>query len=87
MSDSRTHTLRRKFSPSDCPHCAYDRQFGGFETGGWLQQDNNGPIVPCPVCNDDGLHPFNALNETLDAMLRAACIAVVRAAIKTDASE
>lgn len=40
--------------PADCPHCEYDRRFPGFEAGGWLQQDNNGPIVSCPVCNDDG---------------------------------
>lgn len=41
-------------APADCPHCEYDRRFPGFEAGGWLQQDNNGPIVSCPVCNDDG---------------------------------
>lgn len=40
-----------------CQHCEYDRRFPGFENGGWIQQDNNGPIVPCPVCNDDGAHP------------------------------
>jgi hypothetical protein len=22
-----------------------------------MQQDNNGPIVSCPLCNDDGKHP------------------------------
>lgn len=22
----------------------------------WMQQDNNGPIVSCPLCNDDGRH-------------------------------
>lgn len=43
-----------KFKPENCPHCEYDRQFPGFEAGGWLQQDNNGPIVSCPVCNKDG---------------------------------
>ncbi len=21
---------------------------------GWLETDNNGPIVPCPFCNSDG---------------------------------
>jgi hypothetical protein len=40
--------------PTECPHCEYDRRFPGFEGGGWMQQDNNGPIVPCPLCNDDG---------------------------------
>ena len=43
--------------PRDCPHCAYDRRFPGFEDGGWLQQDNNGPIHPCPLCNDSGAYP------------------------------
>lgn len=44
-------------TPATCPHCEYDRQFPGFEGGGWMQQDNNGPIVSCPMCNDDGSHP------------------------------
>ncbi len=47
-----------KFTPANCPHCEYDRQFPDFEGGGWMQQDNNGPIVSCPMCNDDGSHPF-----------------------------
>ena len=47
----------RRFTPATCPHCEYDRRFPGFESGGWIQQDNNGPIVSCPVCNDDGKHP------------------------------
>lgn len=42
--------------PLTCRHCEYDRNFPGFEAGGWMQQDNNGPIVPCPVCNPDGSH-------------------------------
>jgi hypothetical protein len=42
------------FKPAECPHCEYDRRFPGFEAGGWMQQDNNGPIVSCPLCNDDG---------------------------------
>lgn len=46
----------RKFTPNNCPHCEYDRRFPGFETGGWLQQENNGPIVSCPLCNEDGSH-------------------------------
>lgn len=45
-----------KFTPENCPHCEYDRRFPGFESGGWMQQDNNGPIVSCPLCNDDGSH-------------------------------
>jgi hypothetical protein len=52
---------RRKFIPSNCPHCEYDRRFSGFEDGGWMQQDNNGPIVSCPMCNDDGSHPLASM--------------------------
>lgn len=47
-------SIKPTYKPSECPHCEYDRRFPGFETGGWLQQDNNGPIVTCPMCNDDG---------------------------------
>lgn len=36
---------RKLFVPSNCPHCEYDRQFPGFERGGWMQRDNNGPIL------------------------------------------
>ena len=43
--------------PSNCPHCEYDRRFPGFEAGGWMQQGNNGPIVPCPLCNDAQAYP------------------------------
>lgn len=42
-----------KYTPANCPHCEYDRHFPGFEAGGWMQQDNNDPIVRCPVCNPD----------------------------------
>lgn len=45
--------------PETCQHCAYDRRFPGFETGGWIDTGNNGPIVPCPVCNDEGSWPFD----------------------------
>ncbi len=45
-----------RFEPANCPHCEYDRRFPGFEAGGWMQQDNNGPIVSCPMCNPRGLH-------------------------------
>lgn len=44
-------------SPLTCQTCEYDRRFPGFEDGGWMQQDNNGPIVSCPMCNPDGNHP------------------------------
>ncbi len=43
--------------PAECPMCEYDRRFPGFENGGWMQQDNNGPVVSCPMCNDDGQYP------------------------------
>lgn len=48
---------RLRVKPAECPHCEYDRRFPGFERGGWIQQENNGPIVSCPMCNDDGAHP------------------------------
>lgn len=48
--------LKPLYKPSACPHCEYDRRFPGFEGGGWIQQSNNGPIVSCPMCNDDGSH-------------------------------
>jgi hypothetical protein len=57
--------------PKDCPHCKYERQFPGFETGGWIQMANNGPIVSCPVCNDDCSHPRNAEHWTTE-LARAA---------------
>jgi len=44
----------KRFTPDDCPHCEYDRKFYG---GGWVYYGNNGPISPCPLCNDDGKHP------------------------------
>lgn len=45
-----------RYAPHCCPMCEYDRRFPGFEGGGWMQQGNNGPIVSCPMCNDDGSH-------------------------------
>jgi len=56
FSDARS----RRFTPANCPHCEYDRRFPDFDGGGWMQQDNNGPIVSCPVCNPDGSHPFSS---------------------------
>lgn len=55
ISDN-TSGMKRRLTPANCPHCEYDRRFPGFEGGGWMQQDNNGPIVSCPMCNDDGAH-------------------------------
>lgn len=46
-----------EYRPDNCPHCEYDRCFPGFKGGGWVQQENNGPIVSCPMCNPNGLHP------------------------------
>jgi hypothetical protein len=55
-TDGSPPLMPRRFTPATCPHCEYDRRFPGFESGGWMQQDNNGPIVSCPMCNDDGSH-------------------------------
>ncbi len=52
-----------KLTPANCPHCEYDRRFPGFESGGWMQQDNNGPIVSCPTCNDKGIFPFEPYEQ------------------------
>ena len=55
--DGPTYPYVARHKPSECPMCAYDRRFPGFERGGWIQQDNNGPIVSCPMCNPQGTFP------------------------------
>lgn len=30
---------------TECPHCS------GEQEPGWIETPNNGPIVPCPLCN------------------------------------
>ena len=57
MSDVKEQRRTPMYRPDECPHCEYDRKFPGFEAGGWMQQDNNGPIVSCPMCNDGGQYP------------------------------
>lgn len=47
----------RQLDPATCPYCEYDRRSRGFERGGWVQHSNNGPIVPCQLCNPDGKRP------------------------------
>ena len=34
--------------PSCCPQCKREAE------PGWIELDNNGPIVPCMVCNRNG---------------------------------
>lgn len=58
---------RKRYTPQNCPHCEYDRRFPGFEGGGWMQQDNNGPIVSCPMCNDDGAHPLTPIERRVES--------------------
>lgn len=53
IKNAREHHI----TPRNCPLCEYDRRFPGFECGGWMQQDNNGPIVSCPMCNADESQP------------------------------
>lgn len=53
----RLRQMVRVWQPDNCPLCASERKSPGFETGGWLQLDNNGPIVPCALCNPNGEHP------------------------------
>jgi hypothetical protein len=51
------------FTPANCPHCEYDRQFPETANGGWVYMGNNAPIGPCPMCNPDGSHPRSALED------------------------
>jgi hypothetical protein len=48
---------RHGITPANCPHCEYDRRFPQTAGGGWIYPGNNGPIVPCPMCNADEAHP------------------------------
>lgn len=60
LDTGKIRGIGSRFTPADCPHCEYDRRFPDFESGGWIRQENNGPIVSCPMCNDDGSHPFGS---------------------------
>lgn len=55
--------MRDRPKPEECPACEYDRRFPGFHGGGWMQQDNNGPIVSCPLCNPNGEYPRDDESE------------------------
>lgn len=64
MSGAGQHKVSRSaavllpaLAPANCPHCEYDRKFPQTENGGWIYTGNNGPIVPCGMCNPDGKHP------------------------------
>lgn len=35
-------------APRNCLYCK------GEQEPGWIETDNNGPIVACPVCNPNG---------------------------------
>lgn len=52
-----------KFTPQNCPHCEYDRRFPHTDMGGWIYFGNNGPFVPCGLCNPDGSHPRISAEE------------------------
>lgn len=71
ITEARRRALKPMFKPWECPHCAYDRRFPYFEGGGWMQQENNGPIVSCPMCNDDGSHPFDCVAVGIGAARNA----------------
>lgn len=43
----------QRFSPLNCPHCNGEPEWVG---PGWIEQTNNGGIVSCPLCNDDGAY-------------------------------
>lgn len=42
---------RRYSSPWKCEMCASEPERH------WIEMPNNGPIVPCPLCNHDGIIP------------------------------
>ena len=44
----------RPDSEPEEPYCEYCQ---AESEPGWIETDNNGPIVPCPICNDDGSKP------------------------------
>ena len=47
---------RRRADAVRCGECKYcDRDHGRFGPG-WVEIDNNGPIVGCPVCNPSGTY-------------------------------
>ncbi len=39
-----------------CEHCASEAE------PGWIETDNNGPIVPCPLCNRRPVHDDGVLH-------------------------
>lgn len=43
-----------KTAPKNCKYCKPDHKHYG---PGWIYMGNNGLIVSCPVCNDDGQLP------------------------------
>ena len=45
---------KNRLSPLNCPHCNGEPEWVG---PGWIEQTNNGSIVSCPLCNDDGAYP------------------------------
>lgn len=57
IAQFRDNAARKGITPSNCSYCEYDRRFPGFKRGGWLQSENNGPIMCCPLCNADGRQP------------------------------
>jgi hypothetical protein len=42
--------MTQRPSPADCLYCEPDHERLG---PGWIEQDNNGPIVRCPVCSPE----------------------------------
>ncbi len=65
VAETAMRALKPMFKPAECPHCEYDRRFPETAGGGWLYLGNNGPYVSCPMCNDDGAHPFDCVDVGL----------------------
>ena len=49
---------------TECEYCANEPE------PGWMETSNNGPIVPCPLCNFDGKRPreSRSLSRYADAV-------------------
>jgi hypothetical protein len=46
-----------------CPHCK------GEPEPGWIEMPDNGPIVPCPLCNP--LDEYDLAERQRDAAIRS----------------
>jgi hypothetical protein len=50
----RREKERNRAARDRCEACQYCKPDHARLGPGWIEQDNNGPIVSCPVCNPTG---------------------------------